>query len=60
MILNQPLRSTTGALLAAKGHEVSPALLKAVHNFVESGTVSGSVLVTVRTGETWVSKAAAR
>jgi response regulator RpfG family c-di-GMP phosphodiesterase len=60
MILNQPLRSTTGTLLAAKGHEVSPALLKAVHNFVESGTVSGSVLVTVGTGETWVLKAAAR
>ena len=60
MILNQPLRSTTGALLAAKGHEVSPALLKTVHNFVENGTVSGSVLVTVGTGETWVSKAAAR
>jgi CheY-like chemotaxis protein len=60
MILNQPLRSTTGALLAAKGHEVSPALLKAVHNFVENGTVCGSVLVTVGTGETWVSKAAAR
>ena len=60
MILNQPLRSTTGTLLAAKGHEVSPALVKTVRNFVENGTVNGTVLVTVGTGETWVSKAAAR
>ena len=60
MILNQPLRSTTGTLLAAKGHEVSPALLKVVHNFVENGTVNGTVLVTIGTGETWVAKAAAR
>jgi response regulator RpfG family c-di-GMP phosphodiesterase len=60
MILNQPLLSTTGTLLAAKGHEVSPALLKAVRNFIENGTVKGAVLVTVGAGETWVSKAAAR
>ncbi len=60
MILNENLRSTTGMLLAAKGHEVSPALLKTVRNFVESGTVNGTILVTVGAGETWVSKAAAR
>lgn len=60
MILNENLRSTTGVLLAAKGHEVSPALAKAVHNFVEDGTVSGKVLVTVGTGETWIAKGAAR
>ena len=60
MILNEHLRSTTGMLLAAKGQEVSHALLKAVHNFVEVGTVKGTVLVTVGTGETWVAKAAAR
>jgi ActR/RegA family two-component response regulator len=60
MILNENLRSTTGMLLAAKGHEVSPALLNAVRNFVESGTLSGTVLVTVGTDETWVAKAAAR
>lgn len=60
MILNENLRSTTGMLLAAKGHEVSPALLKAVRNFIENGTVNGTVLVTVGTDETWVSKAAAR
>ena len=60
MILNQNLRSTTGVLLAAKGHEVSNALVKAVHNFVENGTVNGKVLVTVGTGETWVAKGAAR
>jgi len=60
MILNEHLRSTTGMLLAAKGQEVSHALVKAVHNFVEVGTVKGTVLVTVGTGETWVAKAAAR
>jgi hypothetical protein len=60
MILNQPLRSTTGTLLATKGHEVSHALVKAIRNCVENGTVNGTVLVTVGTGETWVSKAAAR
>jgi len=60
MILNENLRSTTGMLLAAKGHEVSPALLKTVRNFVESGNVNGTILVTVGAGETWVSKAAAR
>jgi response regulator RpfG family c-di-GMP phosphodiesterase len=60
MILNEHLRSTTGMLLAAKGQEVSHALVKAVHNFVEVGTVKGTVLVTARTGETWVAKAAAR
>jgi hypothetical protein len=60
MILNEHLRSTTGTLLATKGHEVSHALVKAVRNFVENGTVNGKVLVTVGTGETWVSKAAAR
>ncbi|MGB9074747.1 MAG: HD domain-containing phosphohydrolase [Terriglobales bacterium] len=60
MILNQNLRSTTGVLLAAKGHEVSNALVKAVHNFVENGTVNGKVLVTVGKGETWVAKGAAR
>jgi response regulator RpfG family c-di-GMP phosphodiesterase len=60
MILNENLRSTTGVLLAAKGHEVSYALVKAVRNFVEDGTVKGTVLVAVGTGETWVAKAAAR
>ena len=60
MILNGDLRSTTGALLAAKGHEVSQALVKTVRNFIENGTLSGKVLVTVGTGETWVAKAAAR
>jgi response regulator RpfG family c-di-GMP phosphodiesterase len=60
MILNENLRSTTGALIASKGHEVSPALMKAVRNFVEDGTVRGTVLVTVETGETWVAKAAGR
>ena len=60
MILNDNLCSTTGVLVAAKGHEVSPALMKAVRNFVEDGTVKGTVLVTVGTGETWVSKAAGR
>jgi len=60
MILNEHLRSTTGMLLAAKGQEVSHALVKTVHNFVEVGTVKGTVLVTVGTGETWVAKAAAR
>jgi CheY-like chemotaxis protein len=60
MILNQNLRSTSGMLLAVKGHEVSPALLKTIRNFVESGTVNGTVLVTVGTDETWVAKAAAR
>jgi response regulator RpfG family c-di-GMP phosphodiesterase len=60
MILSEDLRSTAGILLAAKGHEVSPALVKTVRNFVEDGTVNGKVLVTVGTGETWVAKAAAR
>jgi hypothetical protein len=60
MILNENLCSMTGVLVAAKGHEVSPALMKAVRNFVEDGTVKGTVLVTVGTGETWVSKAAGR
>src|ERR1017187_1375216 len=60
MILNEPLRSTAGVLLASKGHEVSHALVKTVRNFVESGTVKGTVLVTVGTAETWVAKAAAR
>jgi ActR/RegA family two-component response regulator len=60
MILNENLRSTTGMLLAAKGQEVSHVLVKAVRNFVEVGTVKGTVLVTVGTGETWVAKAAAR
>jgi hypothetical protein len=60
MILNENLRSTTGVLIASKGHQVSPALMKAVRNFVEDGTVKGTVLVTVGTGETWVSKAAGR
>jgi response regulator RpfG family c-di-GMP phosphodiesterase len=59
MILNEHLRSTTGMLLAAKGHEVSHALVKTVRNFVENGTVKGTVLVTVGTGEPWVAKAAA-
>ena len=60
MILNENLRSTTGMLLAAKGQEVSHVLVRAVRNFVEVGTVKGTVLVTVGTGETWVAKAAAR
>jgi response regulator RpfG family c-di-GMP phosphodiesterase len=60
MILNENLRSTTGMLLAAKGHEVSNALLNTVRNFIENGTLNGTVLVTVGTGETWVAKAAAR
>ena len=60
MILNENLRSTTGVLIAPKGHEVSSALMKAVRNFVEDGTVKGTILVTVGTGETWVSKAAGR
>jgi response regulator RpfG family c-di-GMP phosphodiesterase len=60
MILSGDLRSTSGMLLAAKGHEVSHALVKTVRNFVEDGTVNGTVLVTVGTGETWVAKAAAR
>lgn len=59
MILNEDLRSTTGTLLAAKGHEVSLALTQAVRNFVENGTVKGKVLVIVGTGETWIAKAAA-
>ncbi len=58
MILNENLRSTSGMLIAAKGHEVSHALVKTVRNFVEDGTVKGTVLVTVGTGETWVAKAA--
>lgn len=60
MILNADLRSTTGALLAAKGQEVSQALVKTVRNFIDNGTLSGKVLVTVGAGETWVAKAAAR
>jgi len=60
MILNGDLRSSTGTLLAAKGHEVSHALVKTVRNFVENGTINGTVLVTVGTGQTWVAKAAAR
>jgi hypothetical protein len=59
MILNEDLRSTTGTLLAAKGHEVSLALTQIVRNFVENGTVKGKVLVIVGTGETWIAKAAA-
>lgn len=59
MILNQPLRSAAGALLASKGQEASPALVKAVRNGIENGTVKGKVLVTIRAGETWVSKSAA-
>lgn len=60
MILSGDLRSTTGTLIAAKGHEVSQALVKTVRNFVENGTINGTVLVTVGTGETWVAKAAGR
>lgn len=60
MILSGDLRSTTGMLIAAKGHEVSQALVKTVRNFVENGTINGTVLVTVGTGETWVAKAAGR
>ena len=59
MILNEDLRSASGVLLAAKGHEVSHALVKAVRNFVEDGTVKGTVLVTAGAGDTWVAKAAA-
>jgi hypothetical protein len=59
MILNEDLRSTTGVLLAAKGHEVSHALTKAIHNFVEAGTVKGMVLVFVSVGDALTAKAAA-
>ncbi len=59
MILNEDLRSTTGILLAAKGHEVSHALTKAIRNFVEAGTVKGMVLVIVSVGDALTAKAAA-
>jgi response regulator RpfG family c-di-GMP phosphodiesterase len=59
MVLNEDLRSASGALLAAKGHEVSYALAKAVRNFVEGGTIKGTVMVTIGTGDTWVAKTAA-
>ncbi len=60
MILNDDLRSTTGILLATKGHEVSHALTKAIRNFVEAGTVKGKVLVIVATGDLLTAKAAAQ
>jgi CheY-like chemotaxis protein len=60
MILNEDLRSTTGILLAAKGHEVSLALTKAIRNFVEAGTVKGMVLVIVSIGDALSAKAAAQ
>ena len=60
MILNEDLRSTTGILLAAKGHEVSLALTKAIRNFVEAGTVQGMVLVIVSIGDALTAKAAAQ
>lgn len=59
MILNEDLRSTTGILLAAKGHEISHALTKAIRNFVEAGTVKGMVLVIVNIGDALTAKAAA-
>ncbi len=59
MILNEDLRSNAGILLAAKGHEVSQALLKAVRNFAEHGAVKGTVLITVEMREIPVAKAAA-
>ena len=60
MILNDDLRSKTGILLAAKGHEVSHALTKAIRNFVEAGTVKGKVLVIVATGDPLTAKAPAQ
>jgi hypothetical protein len=57
--LNEDLRSTTGIRLAAKGQEVTHALIQAVRNFVENGTIKGMVLVIVGTGETWIAKRAA-
>jgi hypothetical protein len=59
MILNEDLRSNTGILLAAKGHEVSQVLLKAVRNFADHGAVKGTVLITVETREIPTAKAAA-
>jgi response regulator RpfG family c-di-GMP phosphodiesterase len=58
MILNEDLRSNTGILLAAKGHEVSAAVVKAVRNFAEQGAVKEQVLVTVATGEASATKSA--
>jgi response regulator RpfG family c-di-GMP phosphodiesterase len=60
MVLREDLRATSGILLAAKGQEVSHALVKTVRNFVDNGSVKGTVRVVVGVGETWIAKSAAR
>jgi response regulator RpfG family c-di-GMP phosphodiesterase len=60
MVLREDLRAANGILLAAKGQEVSHALVKTVRNFVDNGSVKGTVRVVVGVGETWIAKSAAR
>jgi len=60
MVLSEDLRSVQGVLLAAKGQEVTYALVKTVRNFAEKGTLKGTIRVTVGIGEPWIAKAAAR
>jgi response regulator RpfG family c-di-GMP phosphodiesterase len=60
MVLREDLRAASGILLAAKGQEVSHALVKTVRNFVDNGSVKGTVRVVVGVGETWIAKSAAR
>lgn len=59
MILHEDLRAASGMLLAAKGQEISHALVKTIRNFAEQNNVKGSVRVIVGTGEALATKATA-
>ena len=59
MVLNEDLRSAHGLLLAAKGQEITYALVKTIRNFAEKKSITGRVRVTVGNLDPAMAKAAA-
>jgi CheY-like chemotaxis protein len=47
MVLREEIRTHAGLLVAAKGQEVSPALMLRIKNFRERNQISGNVLVLI-------------
>ena len=47
MILQQEVRTQTGALMVPKGQEITPALLMRFESFFRSGTIDDAILVMV-------------